>query len=158
MSEEQQFEDTYLNRRQQLRKMIGRYVHANDIEDVIQDTYLRAWQHREKFKGNSSLQTWIYSIARNQALTILSRKRPHTQLQREPLTTDPIEEVDLVYAIIALTLRDDKYEAVIHHWLEGYTINESADRIGCNRGSVIYQRNRIRMIAQQNKKSLLGSD
>ena len=41
------------------------------VDDVSQNTYLKAWRAKDNFKGNSSLKTWLCTIARNEALIYL---------------------------------------------------------------------------------------
>jgi RNA polymerase sigma-70 factor (ECF subfamily) len=48
----------------------------NEAEDVLQETYLRAFQHIAEFRGGSSLSTWLTRIALNEALGRLRRARP----------------------------------------------------------------------------------
>ena len=59
-------------------------------EDALQTTFLKAFQHIGEFEGRSSLSTWLYRIASNEALMILRRKRPEVPLEDEPEEDGPL--------------------------------------------------------------------
>ena len=42
---------------------------VDDAEDVVQESYLRAWRSYSGFEGRSSVRTWLYQIATNTCLT-----------------------------------------------------------------------------------------
>ena len=52
-----------------------------DAEDVLQNTFLNALTHLRTFEGRSSLSTWLYRIAANEALMLLRRKKPEVNLE-----------------------------------------------------------------------------
>ena len=49
-----------------------------DAEDILQETFIKAYKHIDKFDGRSSVSTWLYRIATNEALMSLRKKRPDT--------------------------------------------------------------------------------
>ncbi len=76
----------------QIRRMVQTH---EDADDVLQNTFLKAWQYIENFRGDARLSTWLYKIAVNESLTHLERER-----KRQGVSIDD-EESRLVHIIEA---------------------------------------------------------
>jgi len=68
-------------------KILG---NPQDAEDVLQNTFLNALMHLSSFEGRSSLSTWLYRIASNEALMQIRRKRKNVSI--EDLQTEGSDE------------------------------------------------------------------
>lgn len=92
-------EDTFLADAQRYRRELLAHCYRmtgslHDAEDLVQETYLRAWKSYGGFQGKSSVRTWLYRIATNTCLTALDSR------QRRPLPTglgapssDPLDDI-----------------------------------------------------------------
>lgn len=47
----------------------------DDANDILQNTFIKAWKGIANFRGDSSLSTWLYRIATNETLTFLEQKK-----------------------------------------------------------------------------------
>ncbi len=61
----------------QIRRLVFSHEDAND---VMQNTFLKAWSNLDTFRGESKISTWIFRIATNEALNFLQRKRENVSL------------------------------------------------------------------------------
>lgn len=92
-------EDAFLADAQRYRRELLAHCYRmtgslHDAEDLVQETYLRAWKSYKGFQGKSSVRTWLYRIATNNCLTALDSR------QRRPLPTglgapssDPLDDI-----------------------------------------------------------------
>jgi len=55
-----------------IRRMVLRHDDAND---VIQNTFIKAWKGLQKFRSDSNLYTWLYRIATNETITFINSNK-----------------------------------------------------------------------------------
>jgi RNA polymerase sigma-70 factor (ECF subfamily) len=68
---------------------------TQDAEDVLQETFLKAFHALPKFEGRSSLSTWLYRIAVNEALMILRQQKTQFSLFEDNDSGEEKDNVDL---------------------------------------------------------------
>jgi RNA polymerase sigma-70 factor (ECF subfamily) len=70
--DEQAFETLFKRHRQRVLRIVLRYTRAReDAEDVVQQSFQKAFVHLRRFEGKSSFSTWLTRIAINEALMFL---------------------------------------------------------------------------------------
>lgn len=72
-----------------------RVAGIDDADDVVMETYLRAWQALPGFEGRSSLKSWLYRIAFNCATDLRRRRQRSPEVRPEPAENghDAMEQV-----------------------------------------------------------------
>jgi RNA polymerase sigma-70 factor, ECF subfamily len=132
---------------------IKKYVDAqyfHSIDDVVQETYLRAYRSlvKNSFRGNSSLETWLYAIARNESLRMMKKlNREEIKLKKKALKMDELaleksseekddindKRIDLKRTISNLP---DKYRRVMELVSLGFSEKQIANELSLKKGTV----------------------
>ena len=79
----------------QIRKMV---LSHDDANDLLQNTFIKAWTNIDSFRGDSKLSTWMYKIAVNECITFLNKQRA--------INNVPLDDAD-VY--LMQTLKADEF-------------------------------------------------
>ena len=83
------FETIVKRHRRRIFALALRYTRSReDAEDIVQQTLQKAFIHLQGFEGRSSFSTWLTSIAINQALILLRRRRTLREVPIEDLSND----------------------------------------------------------------------
>lgn len=77
----------------QIRRMVQDHDDANDL---LQNTFMKAWQSLDAFRGDAKLSTWLYKIAINESISHLERlkRRPNVSLDDEQSALAAVIEAD----------------------------------------------------------------
>jgi RNA polymerase sigma-70 factor (ECF subfamily) len=89
-------------------RMLANY---EDAQDMTQETFLRAWNKRESFKGHAALRTWLYRIATNACLDFLDKRNDRTPVPAE--LPDAAMELRYLQPYPDQMLPEDPQESVV---------------------------------------------
>jgi RNA polymerase sigma-70 factor (ECF subfamily) len=135
-----------------LRNLTGS---KEDAEDLTQQTFLRAWEALPNFRGDSSLSTWLHSIAYREYTHWLRSQREFVPLDEivdmpDEQSNQNLEAVLLRWAIYRL---DPEHRGVfVLYYVQGFSVSEVAKIIGVPVGTV---KSRL-FFARQKLKELLS--
>jgi RNA polymerase sigma-70 factor, ECF subfamily len=156
---------------------LARGILRNDAEaeDVVQDTYVRAFTHLEQFRGDSSLSTWLTRIAMNEALGRLRRQKPgvewseleksapQAQIIPFPLASNDDPEKSMAQREIrevvehAIDELPEPFRLVfITRVVEGMNVEETAEILGLKPETVKTRLHRARNLLRDNVERKIG--
>jgi len=127
-------------------------------EDMVQESFVRAWNKLHLFKGDSRFGTWLHRLSVN---VVLSDRRIRVKrLQREQVFSDDIERVQVGDRDVMAGLRKDLEAAIaglperartvlILYDIEGYQHKEIAEMTGMAVGSSKAQLHRARKLVRE---------
>jgi RNA polymerase sigma-70 factor (ECF subfamily) len=126
------------------KNMAPRFYHA--IDDVAQETYIRAYRALEgnSFKGDSSIETWIYAIARNESIRMNKKLLREEYKSIKALTIfDERESKDYSqdsenneYLHEHISLLPEKFRDVLLLSYKGFNIGDISQKLGIPSGTV----------------------
>lgn len=124
------------------------FMHNESIAcDCAQDTLLRVWKALPTYRGEASLSTWIYTIARNVCFTQLARAKRGVMLSLDDpdfsglaesiCMPEPTAAGSVMDAEVLLARLPDKYQRVLRlFYLEQKSYDETAEMLGIPVGTV----------------------
>jgi RNA polymerase sigma-70 factor (ECF subfamily) len=164
------------NNRRLYRLARGILRNDHEAEDVVQETYVRAFTHLADFRGASSLATWLSRIAMNEALGRSRRQRPGVELNtlREssleaeiipfpltPAADDPEKsmarrEIQTVVEAAIDELPELFRLVFIARIVEGMSVEETADTLDLRPETVKTRLHRARTMLRDNVEKKIG--
>ncbi len=162
-----------------LFRLVLRFVHnQTEAEDVVQETFIKAYRALHQFRGDSAFYTWIYRIGINTARNFLDNRG-----RRVPASTDMtaeqmesfsegenLRDINTPESVLASKqiaetvnlamneLPDDLRSALMLREIEGLSYEEIATAMGCPIGTVRSRIFRARDAVAVRLRPLLGTD
>jgi RNA polymerase sigma-70 factor (ECF subfamily) len=175
------FEMLVVKYQRRIERLVGRMVRDADlVQDIAQETFIRAYRALPQFRGDSAFYTWLYRIAVNTAKkALVERKRDPLVSESSLVSTDEGEEPSrvenelsdgetpealLASKEIAATvnaaidaLSEDLRQAIVLREIEGLSYEEIADVMNCPIGTVRSRIFRAREAIATRLRPLLGT-
>ena len=118
-----------------------------DCEDAVQEALLRAWDRRETLRQEAYFDTWLIRILINQCKTFYRRRPPEPAELTEDIPQVTSEETPLLEALMALPRK--QRVALELHYIEGYSVAETARILRLPEGTVKWRLKRGRELLKQ---------
>jgi RNA polymerase sigma-70 factor, ECF subfamily len=164
------------NNRRLYRLARGILRNDSEAEDVVQETYVRAFTHLGDFRGDSSLATWLSRIAMNEALGRLRRHRPgvewsslpegtleaqiiqfpHSGTSEDPEKSMAQRQIQHVVEHAIDELPDPFRMVFITRVIEGMNVEETAEILGLKPETVKTRLHRARTMVRDNVEKKIG--
>lgn len=155
--------------------LVSRYVYDHgEVEDVVQEVFIKAYRALDRFRGDSAFYTWLYRIAVNTAknhLVASGRRPPGQDVDAEEVVNtsagEKLQESESpehsimtrqIAEVLQETLRslpDDLREAIMLREIEGMSYEEIAEVMACPIGTVRSRIFRAREALDKELKALL---
>lgn len=159
------FDEVFTEHHSRVHGLVRRLISDPDLaDDVVQETFLRAWRALPRFRGEAAVSTWLHRIAVNTALTArrkASRVRTAGMDDVEEPAAQPTPDADPERRGEVLDLRDRLEAAlaqlppghravVVLKDVEGWSHSEIANRLGISEAAAKVRLHRAhRRLAQE---------
>ncbi|MDR2691631.1 MAG: RNA polymerase sigma factor [Dysgonamonadaceae bacterium] len=75
----------------QIRKIV---LSHDDANDLLQDTFIKAWMNIDLFRGDAKLSSWLYRIAFNESITFINKQRAQNKICLDNKDAFPVEKLE----------------------------------------------------------------
>ena len=133
-------------------RLRARGVSSQDVEDILQETFLAVWNQAGSFRGEGSVAAWVWVIARNQWIS-RTRSPAHRHIATEYAESaegfdDPSMRIDLEGSLSEMSLpMREVLDAVA---VRGLSVQEAAEELGLPEGTVKSRLHRARARLKEN--------
>ena len=132
-----------------IRRIALRYAAGGAVDDLVQDILLRLWRSYPRFRSDAKIETWIYRVALNAAMTYVK----HAIREREGLAAVAARSApaaaqaatsmaDVLAGFLAMLGEVDA--AILMMYLDGLTAEEMSGILGINGNAIAVRINRLK--------------
>lgn len=147
------YTDLYHRHAKELYNTIYRFVnHTGEAEDLLQDTFLAAYQHINQFQYKSSFNAWLKRIAINKAISFIRKRKikfSETEIETVSIADEVFDEAGFTLKVDevkkAITQLSDGYRTIVNLYLfENIPQEEIGEMLGISHTTVRTQYHRAK--------------
>lgn len=122
---------------------------SGDADDLVQESYVQAWQKIDSLRDPDRMRSWMFAILRNQFLKSVRKKKPMASTEVESVVDHRSDEsaaeenVDVVQHAIK-QLDEDQRLPILLVSMEGLSVDEASEILQIPRGTVLSRMHRGR--------------
>jgi RNA polymerase sigma-70 factor (ECF subfamily) len=151
-----EFEKLYDEHVGKVRSTLFRLCPRQDVDDLTQECFLKAWKNRSSFRGDAKASTWFYRIAVNVAFDAHRRKGPPREEFSEEKSQERAPEASKLEAQQSIEamlegLSAEQRSVLVLHVLEELSVAEVAETLEIAEGTV---KSRLHHAREEAKKFL----
>lgn len=126
----------------QIRRIV---LNHDDADDLLQNTFIKAWMNIEYFRGDAKISTWLYRIALNECLTFTSKQQitvpmeEYIESKAEEIAGDPYfsgDEIQLLLQKALLTLPEKQRMVFNMRYYDDMSYDEMSQIFGTSVGAL----------------------
>ena len=145
-----QFEQLVREHEPRIRQIARRYAAAGAVDDLVQDILLRLWRSLPTFRGEARIETWIYRVALNAAMTsvkesIRGRELHAALTAKSGMTQTAAPGASPADVLSSFTAGLGEIDAsVLMMYLDGLTADEMGTVLGISANAINVRINRLK--------------
>jgi len=127
----------------QIRRLV---LSHDDADDILQNTFIKAWMALDDFRAESKISTWLFRIAINESLNFLEKKKKNTDIVSNAiegltnqLMSDPYFDGDETQALLqkAIALLPEKQKVVFNlKYFQEMKYEDMSEMLGTSIGAL----------------------
>jgi RNA polymerase sigma-70 factor (ECF subfamily) len=144
------FEDLVREQGGRIRQIARRFAAKGAVDDLVQDILTRLWRSYAAFRGESKVESWIYRIALNAAMTHLSEvaeaRTLHAAMSAQPAaTTEPAGDASPADILSDFLNRlGDVDASILMMYMDGLNADEMSGVLGITGNAINVRINRMK--------------
>jgi len=144
------FEDLVREHMGRIRQIARRFAANGAVDDLVQDILTRLWRSYGGFRGDSKVESWIYRVALNAAMTHLSEagraRTLHAAMSAQPVATveTPGRASPADILCDFLSRLGDVDASILMMYMDGFTSDEISGVLGITGNAINVRINRMK--------------